>query len=149
MCAHAREGGAEVKAEENAVEGVGASRLVRNLPSSDGIKLSVAYKAIAVAVADAVISGMHVLDSLEKCLTELIGVLVLTGRIPESQYLPSESERPSEMRATLADLRETFSSCYPDTAWKSGVGLMPPSTPSSHSEPDRVGRSGAETVSGS
>ena len=29
MCAHAREGGAEVKAEEKAVEGVAASRLVR------------------------------------------------------------------------------------------------------------------------
>ena len=34
MCAHAREGGAAVNAEENAVEGVGASRLVRNLSSS-------------------------------------------------------------------------------------------------------------------
>ena len=40
MCAHAREGGAAVKAEEKAVEGVGASRLVRNLPSSEFLRLS-------------------------------------------------------------------------------------------------------------
>ena len=113
-----------MKAEEKAIEGVGASRLVRNLPSSDSIKLSVAYKAIAVA--DAVISGMHVMDSLEKTVTELLGALVLIGRIPESEYLPNESARSSEMQKALVDLRERFVSCYPDIEWKSDIGLARP-----------------------
>jgi hypothetical protein len=104
MCAHAREGGAAVNAEENAVEGVGASRLVRcsslslwtlaetldivlmqNGPGRSSYHHEDGMEVFTLFLPDKSITLIHKLDAPDfgavVCEEKLLGNEVITDRI--------------------------------------------------------------------
>ena len=105
MCAHAREGGAAVNAEDKAVEGVGASRLVRC--SSFSLGAASFRSSCLTMLLEHGTSPLHEVEA-HQMWEGLTAALILAGKIPPPEKWGEESGTQGRIEAGLRDLRETF-----------------------------------------